>query len=326
MHKIYTDLAKDSYKNFGEEKLIQEAIKIYDASVLPAPYGSGDDCALIKSKSLRENVFVTTDSVIAGVHFDLDDSPQKVGGKLINRNASDIAAMGGNPKYAQTSVIVCPKLSVKWVRGFLKGMKIAADKLGIKFIGGDLASVKHDFFSAHLTLIGESNTSPLLRTGAEVGDFLFITGKLGASYESKWHLEFLPRIEQGNWLALQKEVKSAIDITDGIARDLPKILPKNACAILNSKSIPIKKIKNNTLDKAMCDGEDYELLFTVSGEATVESFKKKYFKEFKTEVFYIGKIVDSNSFDLKKISKSKSKIFLMQNGIIEPYMKKAFSH
>jgi len=326
MKKIFTDVASDSYKNFGEEKLIQEAIKIYDTSVLPAPYGSGDDCALIKSKSLKENVFVTTDSVIAGVHFDLNDNSKKVGEKLINRNASDIAAMGANPTYAQTSVIVSPRLSIKWVREFLHGMKSAADALNIKFIGGDLASVKHDFFSAHLTLIGQSNTRPLLRTGAEIGDFLFVTGALGASYESKWHLEFSPKIEQGKWLAKQKEVKSAIDITDGLASDLPKILPKNSYAVLDSKNLPIKKFKGNNFDKAMCDGEDYELLFAVSEKANIKNLKKKYLKKFGTEIFCIGKIVDLNSKNLSASVKKESRIFISDNDKIVPYIKKAFSH
>ena len=226
--------------------------------------------------------------------------------------------MGGVPKFAMTSSILSKNLSLAWLDEFCEGLKDAAKKWNVLFIGGDTASVKENFFSTHINLLGEAK-NPMLRTGASVGDIVFTTGLLGASFESKKHLNFTPRVEEGLFLASEKSITSCTDISDGIASDIFDILPKGASVILNSEKIPLADFPKNTLQKALCDGEDYELLFTLSKNIDKELFKKNYFEKFAVYPFEIWKIVENNSL-------GKSKLFLEKNEKIEEFLDSGFSH
>ncbi len=292
---IWAESKEDSYASFGEIETIKMAVEIFGDITPKSPYGSGDDCALIDRSSFKDKVYVTTDSVIAGVHFDFDCDPIKAGKKLLKRNISDIAAMGALPKYAQTSAILSANLSMEYLRGFLLGMKIASEEYGVKIIGGDVASVKNDFFSMHLTLIGDSEGRAILRTGGEVGDYICCTGQLGASYESGWHLDFLPRVQEGLFIAKQPNVKSCIDITDGIASDLKHLIPPCAYAEIFAENLPLRDFKGNDLIKALCDGEDYELLFCIDKKTDFAKLNDLYKKAFNQNLSLIGQIKKANT-------------------------------
>jgi len=281
----------------GEKNLISRIRGNFGNAMPPSPYGAGDDCALIEKNKLEKNIYATTDAVIYGRHFDDSASARAAGAKLFKRNASDIASMGGTPFAALTSSIFSKNLSLDWLDEFCEGLAQEATRFNTKLIGGDLAMVPENFFSMHLTLLGQSNTGALLRTGAHEGDCIYVTGTLGRSFESGHHLDFQPRIAQGQWLANINGVGACTDLSDGIASDIHNLLiQNNYCAFIEKSSVPLRKWGNNqeaTLEQALSDGEDYELLFTFSGDT--QAFERLYLDKFGEKVFKIGLIKKASS-------------------------------
>lgn len=299
-------------KNFSEKELINLICNWFGDALAPYPEGSGDDCAVLSKKNFSKKILSTSDAVILGKHFLKSDDPFLVGRKVINRNISDIASMGGLPKFVMCSAIISHNTSLIWLEKFCMGMRSAALDYNVKIIGGDLASFGKNFFSMHITLLGTSEKI-LLRKTAQENDLIFVTGVLGASFESKHHLSFLPKINEGLFLNQKKIVSSCIDISDGLASDIKNILPKNTSAFLNSKKIPLRIFKGNNIQKALCDGEDYELLFTINPNLNIENFLNSFQKKFKYYPSQIGKI---------KKSKHNQEIFL--DKIL--FSKNAYSH
>lgn len=332
--KIFDE--KKSVAALGEKELIARICSRFGNAMPPAPFGGGDDCALIKKSSLKKNIYATSDAVIFGRHFDSSTSARAAGEKLVKRNISDIAAMGARPFSALTSSIFSKNLSLDWLDEFCEGVGRCAQAYGINLIGGDIASVPNDFFSTHMTLLGHSDSAPLLRTGARAGDKIFVTGELGLSFESGHHLSFLPRLQEGNFLAGRSEVSSCTDVSDGVASDLKNLIPQNSCALLLEDSLPRRSYcgKPAFLREAMCDGEDYELLFTVRGDPS--ELCDLFLSNYACSLTQIGEIYDSKSF--ARFSKSAKdsfvsdgllaqKIFVQtQSGQIFPFEGKGFSH
>ncbi len=304
---------KDSFGFVKEKAAIGQAVKIFGQVAPKPPFGPGDDCAVVDYKTLKDKALITSDCVIAGRHFDMDSNPFLVGEKIIKRNISDIAAMGGIPLYAQTSAVVCDNMSMKYLRAFLRGMASAAKEYNVKIIGGDLASVKSNFFSMHLALIGRTETRAMLRSGAKDGDYICVSGALGASYESKRHLTFRPKVPEGRFLAACKCVVSCMDISDGIASDLKHLLCKGLCAELFAEQIPVYKFKGNTLKKALCDGEDYELLFCVRGKSSLAKLKADFHKKFGAEIYEIGRLKKAPRYEFSEglvlVENNKKRLF-----------------
>lgn len=305
---------------FKEKELIKRIASNFGETMPKSPFGAGDDCAVVSPTHFENNLLSTSDAVIYGRHFDETCSPYEVGRKLLNRNISDVASMGGVPKFAMTSAICSPTLLISWLDEFCKGLKDAAKEWGVLFIGGDIASVKFDFFSMHLTLLGDAK-NPLLRSGANAGDTIFTTSKLGASFESGRHLTFTPRVKEGLFLSKNaKIITSCTDLSDGVASDIFDILPKNMCAVLDAKKIPIFDFPNNNLQKALSDGEDYELLFTLSKDANKDAFLQAYKAEIGNYPFEIGQILEPDS------AKKSSKVYLKIDEKLCEISENGFSH
>lgn len=313
MQKCFTKKVSESVASLSEGALIKRFCKNLAPFVPQAPYGAGDDCALIEKKSFDGKILSTSDAVILGRHFTLDTPAQLAGQKLLNRNISDIASMGGLPKFAMTSCIISPKLSLDWLDKFCAGLKKAASVYNIKFIGGDVTRGGDDFFSMHITLLGDAK-KPLLRTGAKDCDKIYVTGSLGASFESQKHLTFTPRVKEGQFLANCKYVNCCTDLSDGLASDLRDILPAKFSATLNN--IPLFDFPKNTLKKALCDGEDYELLFTLSADANAPLFEKKFEKALGYKPICVGFIHKSK----------KSEIFIQIDGAKKLLKEYGFKH
>lgn len=278
----------------SEKEIIERICGNFGSSMPPPPFGAGDDCALIKKSLLRKNLYATSDAVIYGRHFDSSASPRRAGVKLMKRNISDIASMGASPFAALTSSIFSKNLSLEWLDEFCFGLASTAEEYGIKLIGGDLAGVEKDFFSMHLTLLGDSSTKPLLRSGAGVGDWIYVTGVLGRSFESGHHLDFQPRLREGIWLGKQKCVRACTDLSDGLGQDLRNIISSGEIsAEIFADSVPLRAFTGGkaSLSQALCDGEDYELLFAVRGNYM--KFEKSFFAVFGYVPFRIGRIVNS---------------------------------
>lgn len=194
--------------------------------------------------------------------------------------------MGGRPRFAVMTSATSNK-DQKWLTEFHRGVIEEGNKFQTVLIGGDLARSTSENLSS-LTLIGEVTGSGILRSGATSGDCLFVTGDLGASFESDHHLNFTPRVKEG--LYLQGIASAMIDITDGLLIDLKRICSASSCgARLELKKLPLRNFPENSLQKALCDGEDYELLFAVPGDR-VKTLEKDW--PFPTKLTMIGRFCE----------------------------------
>jgi thiamine-monophosphate kinase len=263
----------------------------------PSPQGMGDDCAVL-DLGASHAILAKSDGVVYGRHFDDSAKPGAVAGKLLKRNLSDIAAMGGTPKHALVHIVIGRNMSSAWLKEFYTGLAKCCEEYGITVAGGGTAQGPDGVFAADLTLLGIAGANVLLRAGAEIGDTIFVTGELGGSILGK-HLDFTPRLVEGQWLAQQDGVRGVIDISDGLAKDLPEILPADSDAQIDVTVLPIsaaaKKLagqdKIPALTHALTDGEDYELLFALNSEVDPKTFAASWRKTFTTKLTQIGVIV-----------------------------------
>lgn len=278
----------------GMIDLIQEFLREVNPHY---PEGIGDDCAVVDFSGNKNLAVLTTDSVLLGRHFLEDSDPYRVGRKLVNRNLSDVASMGGVPSTALLNLIVSPQLSKQWMIRFIEGVYKAASDVNLKIVGGDLCRGEDRQFIGNMSLVGFAD-NPVLRKGAVVGDSLYVTGKLGGSILAK-HLDFKPRLEEGLWLSKQKEVRSMLDITDGFAKDINSLLTREIGVSVNLEVFPIsedcfllaQESKKSALEHALTDGEDYELLFILSKDADGIAFHQKWGRIFDLELTKIGVLV-----------------------------------
>lgn len=250
-------------ENIGEIGLIDRLTKglRLDRSVV---IGAGDDAAVIKWTSGKYLLF-TCDMLIEDVHFSLDKArPFDIGWKALSKNISDIAAMGGVARYAVLSVGMYPGMSVKVVDGIFKGIVTAANRFGVNIVGGDTSKSK--MLVIDISLLGEVEKPYLVtRRGAKAGDMIFVTGSLGGSIKGK-HLKFIPRIDESRRLVRNFRVNSMIDISDGLALDLWRILKASSKgARIYEESIPVSSDAGN-IEDALYGGEDFELVFTMSSK------------------------------------------------------------
>jgi thiamine-monophosphate kinase len=243
----------------------------------PVLVGIGDDGAVLEADSSRK-VVVVTDMLLDGTHFQLTEvSPVLVGRKSLAVNLSDLAAMLAKPTAAFISLALPRSLGTniqRFSEQLYQGLQELADQHDCVIAGGDTNSWDGPF-AINVTLTG----SPLgkqipLRSGAKPGDMLFVTGPLGGSLQHQRHLTFQPRLDAARWLADHVPVSALMDISDGLATDLPRmVLASRVSAVLNTTQIPIHPDVPDTLTSelrlqaALNDGEDFELLLAVPAEA-----------------------------------------------------------
>ncbi len=281
-------------KDIGEIELIHRLSKNFrlDSSVIKA---SGDDTAVLKWTKDKYLLF-TCDMVMEGVHFSTRPSakigkatPFQIGWKSLGRNISDIAAMGGVPKYAVVSLGIDPALDLRIADGICKGLKDIADRFGVSIVGGDMA--ESGKIVIDVSLIGHVKKKNLvLRSGAKKGDLILVTGSLGGSIKGK-HLDFVPRVKESQKITGNFKVNSMIDISDGLALDLYRVAKaSDAGACVYEESIPLSKDASK-LEDALYDGEDYELLFTMSAKEA-QNLLRSNFSSVGTCISLIGEITD----------------------------------
>src|SRR5690242_10604464 len=200
------------------------------ARVQRTALGIGDDCAILTIPQ-RQQVLVTTDFSLEGIHFRRDwQSPKCIGHRCLTRGLSDIAAMGGTPVAAFLSLGLPPDLAQKWVDHFFDGFLALAEKHHVELAGGDTSKFPHGVV-ADVTVVGRiPNNQALVRSGARAGDQIYVTGELG---ESAACLELLatgkrnagdvfpqPRVSVGQWLVRNRAASACIDLSDGLSTDL----------------------------------------------------------------------------------------------------------
>lgn len=230
----------------------------------------GDDCAAIRVAPDRL-LLLAVDQVIGDRHFHLSGaqvaSPREAGRKLLARNLSDIAAMGGKPLYALVATAVPPDRDAAWLRAFMDGILDLARETGTVLIGGDLAQAPHDVVTS-LTIVGEVAPACVCRRGgARPGDVFFATGAFGASLPTGHHLHFTPRLREGQWLANRGGVHAMMDVSDGLLLDAFRICRASGLRLrLDTAAIPLRTPQTSR-QQALTDGEDYELILAVAPEA-----------------------------------------------------------
>lgn len=322
------DSKTKTVRDIGEFGLISRIAKRSgkaDASVLT---GIGDDAAVISTREYGA-MLVTTDSLVEDIHFRRYHPPEALGWKALCVNISDIAAMGGIPRYYLLSLSLPSDLSLDYLDQFCLGMDGAAERYGLSLIGGDTTSSDKIYIS--LTVLGGASGRVLLRNGARPGDAIFVTGTLGDSALGlkimeelgignleagaksddpqvatrnqliSRHLRPTPRVDEGMLLAKSGMVTSMIDISDGLLADLGHICEESKVgAMVSVEKIPLSKgfedvsERYGGIDLALSGGEDYELLFTVRGEHVATFFDG--IKGMKCT--RVGEIVEGNEIEL----------------------------
>ena len=258
----------------------------------------GDDCAAIQIGD-NELLLVTVDQVADDIHYLSTNHRQptpaeKVGRKLLARNISDIAAMGGSPKYCVMAIALSPEYDESWLNEFSQGVIDLAKKFHILVIGGDLSSAKANVSS--ITLLGSVDPKTICRRNqASPGDTIFVTGEFGGSLVNGKHLDFMPRLEEAKWLAKNGYTRAMIDVSDGLLTDLSRMCSAaQVLAVVNEEAVPRTKIENKpvSLTRSFTDGEDYELIFSVSPRHQREVLKNWPFSTRLTEIGKFGQLLN----------------------------------
>jgi len=239
------------------------------------PVGIGDDMAVMRLDD--QTLLITTDLLLENVHFDLNKCTlDQVGYKAMAVSLSDCAAMAATPFVAVVAVALPNRMTMDQAQQLHLGLQKAARKYHCPIVGGDTTSWDQPL-TVDVTIVARTEGGrPVLRSGAEVGDVIIVTGQLGGAQNTK-HLNFEPRIEEAKKLAQLGQLRAMIDISDGLAADLHHICTQSCVtAVIDPQAIPISNdAKNSTdpLNAALTDGEDFELLFCVSPNDAEELLK-----------------------------------------------------
>ncbi|MBI3803774.1 MAG: thiamine-phosphate kinase [Nitrospirae bacterium] len=276
-------------RQLGEFGLIDRIQKWFPPPAATVPLGIGDDAAAIRTDP-RQYLLLTTDSQIEGVHFDLSfSSLQQVGYKSVMVNVSDIAAMGGTPRYLLISLGLTDRQSVREVDQLYRGIRKASREAGLDLLGGNIAATPGPFFLSP-TLVGEVPKKEMVtRSGAREGDAIYVTGTLGEAaaglallkkgIEERRFTRLLgrhrtpqARWKEGRLLAQERIASAMIDLSDGLAADLRHLTDQSGVgAELEAHLLPLSarlkevalQLGADPLEYGLAGGEDYELLFSV---------------------------------------------------------------
>jgi len=251
--------------------------------------GAGDDCAVLDVGLSDRFLLFKTDAVVEGVHFNAETPPEKVGHKALGRCLSDVAAMAGKPVAALITLGLPANFKAEFIEAIYSGMNALARRHEVAIVGGETTSNPERMLLSVALLGTVARGKAVLRSGAEAGDAIFVTGELGGSLAGR-HLEFEPRLAEARWLAAQFSIHAMLDLSDGLAGDLRHILKASRVgAELLADAIPISQQARRAakghysakppLLAALTDGEDFELLFTVASRDAVpllDAWKKQF--------------------------------------------------
>lgn len=242
------------------------------AAAAPLPedaVGIGDDCAVWPVGDRR--ILLATDILVEDVHFSLTElTKRKIGRKSVAVNLSDIAAMAGVPRSILVSLALPLHISLHWAEELMNGINEMAREFDTVLLGGD-TTVHQGPLVINVAIVGEATErGPVLRSGAQPEDSIFVTGPLGGSI-SGHHWSFTPRVQEALQIHQMVDLHAMIDLSDGISSDLRHILHASGVGCeLRTEKIPLSEaalmrdVGRTPLDHALGDGEDFELLFTVS--------------------------------------------------------------
>lgn len=245
--------------DIGEDVLIERLVRLVPTGA--GCGGPGDDCAVVDEggETLR---LLKTDALVEGVHFLIDADAKAVGWKAVARVISDFAAMGGVGERFLVTVALPGTMEIAWIEDFYRGMGECLSRYGGSLAGGETCRVPAG--SAAVISVAASGSvareNVVVRSGGRPGDGIWVTGTLGGSLAGK-HLTFEPRVAEGAWIAWNLRPTAMMDLSDGLAKDLPRLAKASGCGYrIDRAAIPCAE--GCTLDQALADGEDFELLFT----------------------------------------------------------------
>lgn len=268
----------------GEFELIARYFDRVTSSRRDVEKGIGDDCALL-SVPEKQTLAISTDTLVSGIHFLADIHPADLGYKALAVNLSDLAAMGADPAWL-TLALTLPDIDESWLQSFSDSLFELLDYYDMQLIGGDTTRGPLSMTLGIHGLVPQGRA--LRRSGARIGDWVYVTGTLGDSAAGlalllgqitlndpaaqevllKRHLRPVPRILQGQ--ALRDLASAAIDISDGLISDLGHLLKASDCgARINLDALPLSATMmqhfspEQSVSWALSGGEDYELCFTV---------------------------------------------------------------
>lgn len=250
----------------GEDAVVDRLIS--DLPLQPdVVAGAGDDCAVIAQSPSRW-LLLKTDACVEGVHFLRKQDPARVGWKALCRAISDIAAMAGTPEQALITVAIPRELPVAWLDGLYTGLKRAARSHSVSIVGGETSRSPGPIFISVAITGSVAPERCIFRSGGVSGDDVYVTGRLGGSIHGK-HLDFIPRLKEAQWLAASFPIHAMMDLSDGVAADLPRLARRSQCGwSIDDTAIPCSD--GVTVEQALTDGEDYELLFTTASNIRAE--------------------------------------------------------
>ena len=262
---------------------------------------AGDDCAVLDLGVPGKLILFKTDAVVEGIHFTCDTPPEKIGRKALARCLSDIAAMAGTPTAALVTLALPNNFDAEFAAKIYAGLNALAAQTGVAVVGGETTTNPGRLLISIALLGTIPRGRPILRSGAQAGDAIFVTGELGGSLAEK-HLEFAPRLAEARWLAEHFQLHALMDLSDGLAGDLRHILTASRLgAELLKSAVPVSRAaklaaRGSPTAKpaflaALTDGEDFELLFTLASNNAVK-LSDAWKKEFpQVRLSCIGKIV-----------------------------------
>lgn len=314
----------------GEQALIARIAQrfgtVVPAGAIEVLEAIGDDTAVLQVN--RQTLLVTVDMLVEGVHFRLDwTDPHALGWKSLAVNLSDIASMGGTPAGALLSLALPEERVGDWLDAFVEGFAECGRAYGCALLGGD--TNRSPLMVIDGMVLGTVEGAPVLRRGAQVGDWLMVTGTLGGSRtglsvlqeaipeaeRAVWqdalaaHLRPIPRLAEGT-LARQAGVHAMMDLSDGLASDLPKLMNASGVgAVIRESAIPVHPSARRWAEAhgenpalfAIAGGEDYELLINASPEVA-STLLERIPTETGTPLTVIGEIVADRGIWLQRAS------------------------
>ncbi len=291
--------------------------------------GIGDDCGVFSSGSGSDELWlITTDTLIESVHFDLSwHPPELVGRKSASVNISDIAAMGGTPKFALLSIALPPSTTESLFDRFMAGFLEVLSSHNVFLIGGDTVKSRHDI-AVTVTIVGQAKEGRILyRRGAKVNDLVWVSGLLGdaaaglelcrrgesgcrESFKQliKAHLDPEAQIDLGLVLAECGRVNAMMDLSDGLATDLAHLCKESGVgAEIDASGLPVSKelikaasrLNCSILDWTLMGGEDYHLIFTTGSDAQ-KTLPRMIQEKTGKEIHCVGRIIDRHGIYLNR--------------------------
>lgn len=304
-----------------EDELVRAIRKVLSGEAPGVVVSVGDDAAVVEPG--EHQLVLTSDMLVEGVHFDLSSvSAHDLGHKSITASASDVAAMGGSPRYGLVSLALPGTVEAPWVMELYGGIREAADEYAMAVVGGD--TNRGEYHVVSVTAVGTvARGNAVTRSGAKPGDHLVVTGTLGAAagglrlagepphevrgaLGSNWgrelvqaYLRPVARVGEGETLA-QSGATAMIDISDGLALDLSRLCTESEVgATVRMADVPVshalaelgRVLGIDPLDQALHGGEDYELLACLPPES-VGPAQERLRDRFGTPLTLVGEVTD----------------------------------